>query len=304
VLEFSLPELQRDQSASFRRHPGEDIIQHQEGWFTGHRGVRLYRQSWLPDGDARAAILLIHGLFEHSGRYANLVNHLVPQGYAICSFDQRGHGKSDGLRGYVERFDDFMEDLQIFHGIVLGQFAGRREFIFGHSIGGTIGAIYMEKHQSDFAGCILSAAIAMPGSSVTRSSIAVARALSAIFPRLGIVPIDGTAVSRDKRVVDAYSRDPLVYRGKIRARLGAELINVIERDLPAAMANIEAPLLLIHGTQDRLSNTQGSSLLYGRAKSGDKTLKYYEGLYHEVLNEPERGQVLADISVWLDRHAA
>jgi alpha-beta hydrolase superfamily lysophospholipase len=142
----------------------------------------------------------------------------------------------------------------------------------------------------------------MPGSSVTRSSIVVARALSAVLPKMGVALIDASGISRDQSVVDAYISDPLVYRGKIRARLGAELIDTIERSLPSKMAVIEDPVLLVHGTEDRLSNTEGSSLLYKSVKSKDKTLKYYKGFYHETLNEPGRAEVLSDIAAWLEDH--
>ena len=273
-----------------------------EDWFRGRNGTRLYRQSWLPDREIKAVILVVHGLFEHSGRYKNLVDYLVPRGFAVCSFDQRGHGRSEGLRGYVRRFSDYLDDLEIFHSLESQRFTRKRMFLFGHSVGGTIATAYFASHQQDFAGCVLSAATTMPGSSVTRLSIAMARALSAVLPRLGITVIDASAISRDRSVVDAYVTDPLVYRGKIRARLGAELINIMERSLPGKMSNIETPVLLLHGSEDRLSNTEGSSLLYRSVKSTDKTMKYYQGLYHEILNEPERAEVLSDIAAWLEDH--
>jgi alpha-beta hydrolase superfamily lysophospholipase len=119
---------------------------------------------------------------------------------------------------------------------------------------------------------------------------------------MGIASIDASAISRDGKVVKAYLNDPLVYRGKIRARLGAELMNVIERSFPTKIADIEAPVLLIHGSKDRLSNTEGSSHLYAMVRSKDKTLKYYDGFYHELLNEPGRERVLADIGGWLENH--
>ncbi len=277
-------------------------ILHSEDWFPGRGGIRLYRQSWEPIGQAKAAIIVVHGLFEHSGRYANLVDHVVPRGFAVYSFDQRGHGKSEGTRGYVRRFSDYVDDLETFHRLVIDESRGIPVFLFGHSIGGTIAASYIASHQRDFAGCILSAAVAAPGESVTRSSILTARALSAILPRIGIATIEASAISRDPEVVERYIKDPLVFRGKIRARLGSELINAMQRSLPAQMPKVDAPILLIHGSLDRLSNTLGSSRLYALARSEDKTLQCYDGFYHELLNEPGREQVLADITLWLDRH--
>jgi len=247
-------------------------------------------------------MLVIHGLFEHSGRYGNLVDYVVPRGFAVHSFDQRGHGRSEGLRGYVRRFSYYTDDLDIFRKLVSARHPAKPMFILGHSVGGTVVADYVSEHGRGFAGCILSAATAMPGSSVTRSSILMARALSAVLPKIGIASIDASAISRDRKVVEAYLDDPLVYRGRIRARLGTELVNVIERSLPSKVADIEAPVLLIHGSQDRLSNTEGSSHLYAMARSKDKTLKYYDGFYHELLNEPGHERVLADIGDWLENH--
>lgn len=247
-------------------------------------------------------VIIVHGLFEHSGRYANVADYLVQLGLAATSFDHRGHGRSEGLRGYVNRFSDYLDDLETFCRLTATRHPGIPTFILGHSVGGTIAAEYFADHQRDFAGCILSAATTMPGESVTRPSIVMARALSAILPRIGVSVIDASGISRDKRVVDAYLKDPLVYRGKISARLGAELINVIERSLPSKAEKIEAPILLLHGRLDRLSNVEGSSRFYELVKSKDKTLKYYDGLYHELLNEPERAQVLADIGLWIENH--
>jgi acylglycerol lipase len=277
-------------------------IQHSEDWFLGRDGTRLFTQTWEPHGSAMAAMLVVHGLFEHSGRYGNLVDYLVPRGFVVHSFDQRGHGRSEGLRGYVRRFAYYTDDLDIFRRLVFERHHAKPVFILGHSVGGTVVADYVSDHGQGFAGCILSAPTAMPGSSVTRSSILMARVLSAVLPRMGISFIDAAAISRDSKVVEAYLQDPLVYRGKIRARLGAELINVMERSLPSRMAAVEVPVLLIHGSQDRLSNTAGSSLLYATIKSKDKTLKYYDGFYHELLNEPGRAEVLADIGEWLENH--
>ena len=293
-----------EMSLGFALEPGSEKthIQHLEDWFRGLNGERLYRQSWLPDKEIKAVVLVVHGLFEHSGRYRNLAEYLVPRGFAVCSYDQRGHGRSEGLRGYVKRFSDFIDDLQTFHALEAERFRGKPMFLFGHSIGGTIATVYFAGHQHDFAGGVFSAATVLPGSSVTRSSILVARALSAVLPKIGVALIDASGISRDRSVVDAYVNDPLVYRGKIRARLGAELINTIERALPPKMSVIEGPILLVHGTEDRLSNTEGSALLYRSVKSKDRTLKYYKGFYHETLNEPGRDEVLSDIVSWLETH--
>lgn len=278
-------------------------IRHDEGWFDGLGNTRLFRQRWLSSGDIKAVVIIVHGLFEHSGRYAWFAEQLAAHGFAVCAFDQRGHGKSEGLRGYVNRFTDFQHDLDVFCKATCMEFPGKQVFLFGHSVGGTIVTGYAVDHQDRLTGLIFSAATTVPGTSITRLSVAAARVLSAIIPKMGITDFDASAISRDKSVVEAYVSDPLVYCGKIRARLGAELINAIEKSLPARMPSIKLPALIMHGSEDRLSNIQGSRFLYDSIGSRDKDIKYYDGFHHEILNEPGREMILADILTWLDSHA-
>lgn len=274
-------------------------MKHTEGRFNGHKNLELYYQCWLPDSDADTILVVVHGLFEHGGRYTNLVNFFVPKGYTVCSLDHRGHGKSEGLRGYVERFSDYLNDLETFFNIVRCKHGDTRTFLIGHSMGGTIATAYAVNHQCDLAGLILSAPTLKAGSSVSRLDIMMAQVLSVLLPKIGIAVIDASAISRDKAVVNAYVNDPLVYRGKIRARLGSELVNMIEKKLPPQMSQINLPILIMHATADRLSNPEGSTMLYELVNSKDKTLKHYNGLYHEIFNEPEHRQVFAYMETWL-----
>jgi len=273
-------------------------MKHLEGQFRGLRNLNLYYQCWLPSNEFKAILLIVHGLAEHSGRYTNLVNYFVPRGYAVYGFDQRGHGKSDGLRGYVDKFSNFVNDLNTFLSIVHSRQHDARIFMVGHSIGGTIAAAYAIFHQDDFDGLILSGATLKVGAGMSAGLIIAARVLSLLLPKAGLYVIDATAVSRDKGVVSAYVSDPLVYRGKIRARLGIELIKAMET-LQRQMPKIYLPILVLHGTADQLSDPEGSKILYARVSSRDKTLKLYEGFYHEIFNEPECEQVFADVEAWL-----
>ena len=273
-------------------------MKHLEGQFKGLRNLNLYYQCWLPSNEFKTILLIVHGLAEHSGRYTNLVNYFVPRGYAVYGFDQRGHGKSDGLRGYVDKFSNFVNDLNTFLSIVHSRQHDARIFMVGHSIGGTIAAAYAIFHQDDFDGLILSGATLKVGAGVSAGVIIAARVLSLLLPKAGLYVIDATAVSRDKGVVSAYVSDPLVYRGKIRARLGIELIKAMET-LQRQMPKICLPILVLHGTADQLSDPEGSKILYARVSSRDKTLKLYEGFYHEIFNEPECEQVFADVEAWL-----
>ena len=276
-------------------------MKHLEDSFRGYKDLSLYYQGWLPANEPRAALLVVHGLAEHSGRYMNLVNHFVPRGYAVYGLDQRGHGKSPGLRGYVERFSYFVSDLETFSGMVRRKHPDTRIFLVGHSVGGTIATAFAVDHQGEFDGLILSGATLKVGASVSPGVIMVARVLSLLLPKIGVDKIDATAISRDKAVVDAYVNDPLVYRGKIKARLGAELIKAIEM-LPYQVPKLSLPILVMHGTLDRLSDPKGSEKLYDRVSSKDRTIKLYNGFYHEIFNEPGREQVFADMEGWLEGH--
>ena len=273
-------------------------MEHTEGRFTGRKGLSLYYQCWLPATDPKAILLVVHGWAEHSGRYINLVNYFVPKGYAICALDHRGHGKSEGLRGYVERFSDYLDDLKTFFDIVRSEHGDAKIFLVGHSMGGTIATAYSVRNQHDLAGLIVSGLGVKPGSSLSSAIIPLARILSLLLPRLGIMVLDASTISQDKAVVDAYVNDPLVYRGKITCRFGAEMLATL-RKLPSKMPEINLPILIMHGTADRLCDPEGSRILYDQANSRDKTLKLYEGFYHEIFNEPGHKQVLADIEAWL-----
>lgn len=273
-------------------------MKHIEGKFNGYGNLNLYYQCWLPAKKPRAVLLVVHGLAEHSGRYMNMVNYFVPKDYAIYSFDQRGHGRSEGRRGYVEQFSYYVHDLITFFRMVRRRHRDARIFIVGHSVGGTIATACTVHHQGEFDGLILSGATIKPGASLSPAKIMVARCLSLLLPKMGVEVIDATAISRDKAVVDAYVNDPLVYRGKISARLGAELIKAMQK-LPYQMPKINLPILVMHGTADRLSDPEGSQMLYERVASRDKTLKLYDGFYHEIFNEPEHKQVLNDMETWL-----
>jgi len=274
-------------------------MEHREGIITGLKNLDLYYQCWLPEGEPRAVLLVVPGLAEHTGRYTNLVDYFVPRGYAVYGLDHCGHGRSEGLRCHVERFSDYLDDLKTFFDLVRAEHGAASIFLVGHSMGGTIATAYAIQHQEELAGLILSAATLKVGSSVTSVQILAARVLSAVLPKIGVSVLDSSAISQDQAVVDAYDNDPLVYRGKIRARLGAELLKTLQA-LPDQTPRINLPILIMQGKADQLSDPEGSKMLYEKVASKDKTLRLYEGQYHEIFNEPERGQVFADMEAWLD----
>ncbi|NCO60216.1 MAG: alpha/beta hydrolase [Deltaproteobacteria bacterium CG23_combo_of_CG06-09_8_20_14_all_51_20] len=276
-------------------------MEHQEGSFKGIRDASIYYQTWLPDDDAKAVLIVVHGLAEHSGRYMNLVNHFVPLGYVVYGIDHIGHGKSEGPRVYVERFEDFTNTLGIFHQMVKEWQPGKPIFLVGHSMGGLIAVIYILEHHYELTGAILSAPSVQVPDNISSATIFLGKIFSTLMPKLGIVTLDAEGVSRDPAVVDAYVNDPLVYRGKTTARLGAELLKAMQR-VSAEASKITLPILIIQGGADRLVDPSGAQILHDRVGSKDKTIKVYNGLYHEAINEPEHDQVLSHVAVWLSAH--
>lgn len=276
-------------------------VRHTEGNFLGWQNLKLYYQGWLPKTEPKAILVVVHGLAEHSGRYQPLAERFVPLNYGVFALDHRGHGKSEGLPGYVTRFQDYLIDLETFFRLVRGKYGTAQIFLLGHSLGGTIATAYAIRHQRELAGLVLSGATLKVGDSVSPIMMVLARVLSRLMPKVGLDTIDADAISRDQAVVTAYRDDPLVYRGKIRARLGGELLNAMP-EIQAQMSKIKLPVLVMHGSADRLSNPAGSQMIYQGIGSRDRTLKLYQSCYHEIFNEPEREVVMSDLENWLDAH--
>lgn len=276
-------------------------MQQKEGSFKGAGNFNLYWKAWLPDGKPKAVILVAHGLGEHINRYTNLINNVVPRGFAVYGPDHQGHGRSEGTRCYVDRFQTYIDDLKTFADMVRQENPGLKTVLLGHSMGGLIATAYAEQHQDELCCMVLSAPLLVPGDSVAPATITMARVLSVLTPRLGVQALDSTHLSRDKAVVEAYDRDPLVYRGKITARLGSEMFAAMAR-VQQGMPSLKLPLLIMQGSSDKLVSPEGARLLYARAGSADKTLKVYEGFYHELFNEPDREKVFDDLDPWLDSH--
>ena len=281
-------------------------MKHTEGWLelrhTSARGTsRLYRQSWFPEGPTRAAILLVHGLGEHSSRYEYFAGHCTARGFAVHALDHYGHGRSEGLRGHVERFSVYLDGLRALRDDVRGRDADLPLFLLGHSMGGLIAATFLGEDQASFRGCVLSGPALRSDAEPPALVLALVRLISWLAPTAPLLGLDPAGVSRDPDVVAAYVGDPLVHHGKATARLITELASTMRATLAAA-PTIELPLLVMHGDADVLTSPAGSQALHEAARSADKTLKLYPGLYHEIFNEPERDQVLGDMSAWLEAH--
>jgi acylglycerol lipase len=274
---------------------------HVDGRFSGAGGVDLFWQAWTP-ADPRAVVVIAHGAGEHSGRYEHVARRLVDAGYAVYALDHRGHGRSAGRRALVDRMDQAIADVRTLVGRAASENPGRPLFLLGHSMGGTISIAFAARHQDELAGLALSGPVAVLEAASPALRV-VASVLSTLTPNLGVFGVDPSLVSRDPEVVRAYREDPLVFHGKLPARTVAELAAAVGR-FPAEVPQIRLPLLVMHGTKDALAPVAGATMVHERAASTDKTLRLYEGLYHEILNEPERQTVLGDLLSWLDDRSA
>jgi len=231
----------------------------------------------------------------------NVVNYFVPLGYAVYGVDHVGHGKSSGTRVYVERFEDYTDTLKTYFDMVRHWQPDKPVFLVGHSMGGLIGAVYLLSHQSELTGAVLSGPAVKIHGTVSPAAIFVGNVISVLMPKLGVIGLEAAGVSRDPAVVQAYVNDPLVCRGKVTARLSAGLVKAV-RLVTAEATKITLPILIVQGGADKLVDPKGAQMLYDAVSSADKTIKIYDGFYHEVFNEPEHDQVLGDIKAWLETH--
>lgn len=276
------------------------MTEHTEGRFTGAARGTIYWQGWAPEGDVKGVLVLSHGYAEHGGRYAHVAERLAADGFATYAPDHRGHGRSEGPRANVNRMAEVVTDLDAMIDVATGEHPGVPLFLYGHSMGGLIALRYAIAHQSKLSGLLLSgpAVVTSVGSKFERSA---AKLLSRITPNLRPTPLDSSLICRDPEVVRKYDTDPLVYRGKIPVRTGAESLITADAVI-TDLAKLRLPLLIVQGTEDKLVSPTGAQLVAGSASSEDITLKLYEGLYHEVHNEPEHEAVLDDIAAWLAKH--
>lgn len=189
-------------------------MEHREGALRGARDTDIYSQCWLPTGEPKAVLMVVHGLAEHSGRYMNIVDRFVPAGYAVYGIDHIGHGKTDGRRAYVERFRDYTRTLKTYFDRIQDWQPEKPVFLVGHSMGGLIGAAYALKHQDELAGCVLSGPGIKVPDDISPAVIFIGKILSVLLPKAGLIQLDAEGVSRDPAVVEAYVNDPLVYSGE------------------------------------------------------------------------------------------
>lgn len=271
-----------------------------ESTFTTADNFTLFERTWTCE-NAKGVVLITHGIAEHSGRYEHVANSLVDAGFSVVAFDLRGHGKSSGKRNYIDSFQDYLNDLEEVLARTKTHFSNLPIFLFGHSMGGGITTLFSIERQPDVRGILLSAPSVKVSDDISPFLQKISGVLSVIAPKLPAVKLESKDISKDPAVVEAYDNDALNYRGGILARTGAELLKST-RTITTQASAIALPILIMHGTADKLADMSGSEMLYEKVSSADKTLKLYDGLYHEILNEPEQDQVKTDMISWLDSH--
>ncbi|MFM0378623.1 lysophospholipase [Paraburkholderia strydomiana] len=266
----------------------------------------LYR--WPVIGTPRATVALIHGLAEHAGRYRALATRLNAAGVELMAIDLRGHGRAPGKRAYVDRFDDYLLDAQA---LLDAAFQARPHaplFLMGHSMGGAVAALYATERLGParddlgtrLSGLILSSPALAPGRDVPRWMLKLSQVISRVWPNFPAMKIDAALLSRVPAVVDANRNDPLVHHGPIPARTGAELLLAMAR-IEAGRAALRLPLLVYHGTADKLTEPEGSRDFSEHAGSPDKTLRLYEGSFHETMNDLDGERVMSELIEWIDQ---
>ena len=262
-------------------------------------GATLYWQKWTPASNHKALILLIHGYAEHSGRYQYLAEHCLGKDYAVYALDHWGHGKSEGTPGFVPDFSVFHDGVDQLLARARQDFPDLHVILVGHSMGGLISATYLLANQARFAACVLSGPAIKAAEEPSAFLKAISGFLSRFFPKLGVLELDPNGISRDPQVVADYLADPLVYNGKMGARLAAEMLGKMA-EIQHNAGQISLPLLMLHGGKDSLAAADGSRFLDAHVSSPDKMLKIYPELFHEIFNEPEKDKVLNDMTDWLD----
>ena len=280
-------------------------ILNQEGHFKTKNGLRLFDQSWELNGERKAGVIIVHGYGEHSGRYHWLTKRLLSHGFSVYTYDHRGHGKSEGLRGYIPRHRYLLDDL----GLFLDRVQGKEEnlFLLGQGTGACALLYYALERQLKAKGLILCGAAIKLRHGVSWWKAALSRIMATVLPTLNmpgfLFKINPSHFTRNHAVGLDYRSDPFVYQGELRSRTGWELIRSM-RHIHRKMDAVRLPLLILHGEADNISDPKGSRELYERARTERKTLKLYAQASHEVFQDLDRERIFQDTLDWLNAQLA
>jgi len=278
-------------------------LRRRESHLKGAAGERLFHRTWLPPRAPRRVLLLIHGFAEHSGRYEAPASWFARRESAVHAYDQRGHGRSTGSRGHVDRFSDLLDDLERVLEAVAAEHPGLPLYLVGHSMGGLVLASFLRERRPAVAGAVSSGAALALAERMPRGRLAVARLLRRVAPRLSLdAGLDTAALSRDPEVVRRYEADPLVFR-RLSVSLAVEMADAAARSAGGGVG-VAVPTLLLHGEEDRLCPPEGSRAFHATLAAPGSALRLYPGLRHEIFNEPEAEKVFEDVLAWLREREA
>jgi acylglycerol lipase len=266
--------------------------------FEGVGGLKIFVRSWRPTGKARGIMILVHGFNAHGGYMEWPGEQFAADGFAVHALDLRGRGKSEGERFYVEKFSDYLEDVDKLVGIAKTRNPGLPVYVLGHSAGGVIATSYVFEHQNEIAGLICESFAFDVG--LPDAVSLILKGISHLTPHLHVFALKNADFSRDPRAVERMNNDPLIAKESQPAETAAEMLKAADR-LRENMPKFIAPVLIIHGTADKATRPAGSQHFYDTAASTDKTLKLYEGHFHDLLNDVDKEVVMADIKAWIDK---
>ena len=259
----------------------------------------LFCRYWCPDNEVRGAVIVVHGLGEHSGRYQALAEVLAARGLVVMALDHPGHGESPGHRVFIRHFDEFLTGVRECREHLLDVQPDAPCFILGHSMGGLIVSRLLLEDQHHYRGALLSGPAFEAGEPPSPLLLKVVGLLAKLLPRLGVMALDSRGVSRDPRVVETYDKDPLVNHGKVTAGLAHALLTTMAAVLDRA-EEITLPLLVMHGAADSMAAPAGAEKFVAQVGSQDLTFTLLPELYHEIFNEPEGPQIMGAFADWID----
>jgi len=262
-------------------------------------GPGIFLRTWRPEGGARAAVIIVHGFNAHSGSYGWVGKQLANRGLAAYALDLRGRGNSDGERYYIGSIDEYVSDIDAIVKLAKSREPGLPMFVLGHSAGGVASCVYTLEHQSELAGFICESfafQVYAPD-----FALAVLKGVSHVLPHAHVLKLPNKDFSRDPQVVARMDSDPLIANEVQPTNTVAAMVRADER-LKKEFPLMKAPILIVHGKDDKVTKPSGSELFYETAGSQDKTLKLYEGRFHDLLNDIGKEEVLADIYEWIDAH--
>jgi len=270
-----------------------------QGSFEGVGGLKIFTRSWHPTSTPRAVVVIVHGFNSHSGYYQWVAEQFVNHDLAVYALDLRGRGQSDGERFYVQNFADYVNDVAAFVTMAKADHPELLVFLLGHSAGGVVSCIYTLEHQAELAGLICeSFAHEVPAPDF---ALAVLKGLSHVAPHAHVLKLNNEDFSRDPKVVEFMNNDPLIAHEVQPTNTVAEMVRADER-LKKEFPLITLPVLILHGSADKATKPSGSQRFYDTAGSKDRTLKLYEGHFHDLLNDLDKEVVMADIQQWIDDH--